>query len=67
MSFTNTGVMCTVYVPDPNREEGFKMVDLGNYFRNYKDGKRCLITSRENADKYGHMVDAAVYVLKGRA
>jgi hypothetical protein len=64
MTFKNTGEMCVVLVSDFNREEGFKTVDLGNYFVNELNGEKCLITSREYASKYKRLVDVPIYVRK---
>jgi hypothetical protein len=60
MSFRNTGVMCMVAVPDYNREEGFKSVDLGNYFTD-PNGDRCLVTSVELASRYSRYVNVPIY------
>ena len=61
MTFKNTGVICMIEVPDANREEGFKNVDLGNYFT-APDGTRCLITSIENARAYKDKVSVPIYI-----
>lgn len=58
----NTGEMCMVNVADANREEGFKMVDLGNYF--ILDGRKVLLTTLQNAKAYGHLVDVDIYIRK---
>jgi len=50
----NTGVMCMVYVDD-------RRIDMGNYFINEK-GVKCLITSRELAEKYNNLVLCPIYV-----
>jgi hypothetical protein len=63
MSLKNTGAMCMVTVPDANNADGFKLVDLGNYFE--LDGKRVLVTSKENAMKYGKQIDVPIYI-RGR-
>ena len=55
--------MCMVEVPDSNREEGFRLVDMGNYYADEKD-ERFLITSFELAKKYGHLVKEKVYTPK---
>ena len=52
----NTGVMCMVFVGD-------KAIDMGNYYTD-KDGKRCLITRKDLAQKYGFLVDCPIYVFK---
>lgn len=63
--FLNTYQMCIVFVPDQNREEGFKCVDLGNFFKD-EMGKKVLITSRELAEKYSKLVDVPIFIrLKG--
>jgi len=62
MTLNNTGVVCMVSIADTNAKEGFRLVDLGNYFE--LNGKRVLVTSQENAIKYGGQVDAPIYVLK---
>jgi len=61
MTFKNTGTMCMITVPDANREEGFKHVDLGNYFTD-TDGNKCLVTTKENATKYGSQINVPIYV-----
>ena len=60
MSLKNTGAMCVVIVPDANNADGFKLVDLGNYFE--LDGKRVLVTSKEKATKYGKQIDVPIYI-----
>lgn len=52
-----------VTVHDVNREDGIKQVDIGNYFKDY-DGARCVITTKEFAIKYGHLVDVPIYIRK---
>lgn len=61
--FTNTNEICFIKVKCPNREEGFKMVDLGNYFKNEK-GEKVLITTLEKAKRFGHLVDVDIYIHK---
>jgi hypothetical protein len=51
-----------ITVPDANRLEGFKQIDLGNYYM--KDNKKCLITNIEYATKYGKQIDVPIYVMK---
>ena len=63
MNFKNTGQMCMIAVPDPNNEDGFRYVDLGNYFIDY-DGNKCLVTTLENAKKYSSQVKVPIYVRK---
>lgn len=40
---------------------GDRNIDMGNYFTD-ENGARCLITSRELAEKYGQLVSCPVYV-----
>ena len=61
MTFKNTGEICLVRAPDANRKEGFKYVDLGNYFT-APDGSKCLITSLENAKVYKNRVSVPIYI-----
>jgi hypothetical protein len=61
MTFKNTNKMCMITVLDANREDGFKHVDLGNYFTD-SDGNKCLVTTKENAIKYGIQVNVPIYV-----
>lgn len=63
MTFKNTGVICFIEVPDANREEGVRLVDVGNYFT-APDGTRCLITSVEIAKRYKAKIDVPIYVHK---
>jgi hypothetical protein len=63
-SFINTGIICTISVPDSNRKEGFKFIDLGNFFINNVDGKQCLITTKENAMQYEKYVKVPIYIRK---
>jgi hypothetical protein len=58
MSFTNTGVMCVVFVDN-------KFIDLGNYFTT-SNGEDCLITTIDNAKQYSHLVDVPVYIRKAQ-
>jgi hypothetical protein len=58
MSFTNTGVMCVVFVDN-------KFIDLGNYFT-ASNGEDCLITTIDNAKQYSHLVDVPVYIRKAQ-
>jgi hypothetical protein len=59
----NTGAMCMVEVPDSSREEGFRLIDMGNYYADGK-GENYLITSLDLAKKYGHLVKEKVYTPK---
>lgn len=60
MAFKNTGAMCLVYVYDPNRPDGMRSVDMGNFYDN--NGVRVLVTTPELAEKYAHLVPCPVYV-----
>jgi len=60
MNLKNTGAMCIVTVPDANRKDGFKHVDVGNYFEFM--GKKVLVTSKENALKYSKQIDVPIYI-----
>ena len=61
MTFKNTGVICMIEVRDANRKEGFRHVDLGNYFT-APDGSKCLITSIENARAYKDKINVPIYI-----
>ena len=63
MTFKNTGVICVISIPDANSKDGFRNIDLGNYFT-APDGTRCLITSVENARAYKHKIDVPIYTRK---
>ena len=65
MTYRNTGEMCLITVADPNREEGFRNIDLGNYFTN-DQGDKFLLTSHENAKKYSEQVNVPILVWKGK-
>jgi len=56
-NFVTTGAMCMVF---PNGRQ----IDMGNYYIDEKTGGRVLLTSRELAEKYGHLVDVPIYVRK---
>ena len=56
MAYVNTGEVCFVY-------DGEKVVDIGNFFTD-EGGKKCLITSREFAVRYGHLFECDVYILR---
>ena len=62
-TFKNTGVMCMVTIADFSRDEGFKHVDLGNYFLD-SNGNKCLITSKELANKYYKQINVPIYAYK---
>ena len=57
--------MCLIAVPDANREDGFKYVDLGNYFTD-SDGNKCLVTSPDLAAKYSKYVKVPIYIHRGK-
>lgn len=59
----NTGEMCMIMVEEPNRLEGFRFVDIGNYYKD-KDGNKCVILSKEDAIKYNSYIDVPIYVKK---
>lgn len=61
MTFKNTGVICMIQVPDANREDGIRFVDVGNYFID-PSGKRCVVTSVENARAYKEKINVPIYV-----
>ena len=61
MTFRLTEQMCLITVPDANREEGFKHVDLGNVDDN---NRKCLVTTAELADKYFWYVKVPIYIRK---
>jgi hypothetical protein len=63
--FRITEQMCLIAVPDENREEGFKYVDLGNYYKDSK-GDKCLVTSKELARKYSKFIKVPIYTHKGK-
>jgi hypothetical protein len=65
MTFKITDAMCLIAVPDANREDGFKYVDLGNYFTDSK-GNKCLVTSPELAAKYSTYVKVPIYTHRGK-
>jgi len=50
-------------VPDANREDGFKYVDLGNYYVD-DNNRKCLVTTAELADKYFWYVKVPIYIRK---
>jgi len=55
----NTGVLCMVIVPSHDPDT-YRYVDMGNYFDH--EGQQVLVTSRERAEQYGHLVDVPIYV-----
>jgi len=61
MTYKNTGEICMVTVEDVSRKDGIKFVDLGNYFTDDK-GKKFLLTSLENAEKYWHLVNVPILI-----
>ncbi len=56
----NTGIICLINVPDLNREEGFRPVDVGNYFED-KDGNKMVLMTNEYAEKYKDFINVPVY------
>jgi hypothetical protein len=64
MTFKNAYQICLIRVPDQNRKEGFRFVDLGNYFTD-SNGCKCLITSQRLAEKYSDFLNVPVYIHKG--
>lgn len=65
MMFKITSSICILHIKDESKEDGTSIVDLGNYYE-AEDGRRVLITSRELAEKYGHLVDEDIYVRKAK-
>ncbi len=61
--FKITEQICLIRVPDENRIEGFRYIDLGNYFID-SNGKKCLVTSKQLAEKYSDLLNVPVYVHK---
>jgi len=61
MTYKNTGVMCMVTVADEKRKDGIRFVDLGNYFTDDK-GRKFLLTSLENAEKYWQLVNVPILI-----
>lgn len=61
----NTGIMCMISVHDPNSTSGVRFVDLGNYYID-KHGKKCVILTKEYANRYAHLLDVPVYVMNRR-
>ncbi len=55
----NTGVICMVTVPSHDPDT-YRYVDIGNYFDH--EGQQVLVTTRERAEQYGHLVDVPIYV-----
>lgn len=56
----NTGVMCLISVPDINRDDGLKQVDVGNFYED-ADGNKMVLMTEDNAKKYADLVDVPVY------
>ena len=63
MTFRLTEQMCLITVPDPNREDGYRYVDLGNYYLD-DNNRKCLVTTAELADKYFWYVKVPIYIRK---
>ena len=59
--FVNTGEICTVFPGDDSKEEGFRCVDVGNFYKNAK-GERVVVTDIEKAKKYSGLIDVPVYI-----
>ena len=55
-TLTNAGI-CLV-------RSGGKAVDIGNYYTK-EDGEKVLVTSRDLAERYGHLVSCAIYIRRG--
>ena len=51
------------YISDTNKEDGFKFVDVGNYYT-MPNGKKCVITSFDLANKYKHYINFPIYTIK---
>ena len=58
-----TGVMCMITVPDMNREDGIRYVDLGNFYE-LADGSKCVLLSLADAKKYHKLIDFPIYIRK---
>ena len=52
-----------IAVKDSNCEEGFRNIELGNYFTD-AGGNKCLVTTKENAVKYSNQISVPVYVAR---
>jgi hypothetical protein len=63
MPFRLTEQMCLITVPDANREDGYRHVDLGNYYMD-DNNRKCLVTTAELADKYYRYVRVPMYIRK---
>ena len=61
----NMNEICLVAIEDLNQNDELKFIDLGNYFLD-SNGRKCLITSKELAEKYSHKVNVPIYILKGK-
>ena len=62
-NFIPTGEMCMVHIRDENREDGFRSVDIGNYYTS-PDGEKVLIMSCEQAERYGNLLEVPIYIRK---
>jgi hypothetical protein len=58
--------MCIVAIEDANQNDEFRFIDLGNYFLD-STGRKCLITSKELAEKYFYKVNVPIYTLKEKS
>lgn len=50
--FKNTGTMCLLEVQDMNNEDGFRVVDVGNWFKCQQTNEKYVLMSVKNAKKY---------------
>ena len=63
--FRITEQICLIAVPDENREDGFKYVDLGNYYTD-NNGNKCLVATKEIAKKYSKFIKVPIYIHRGK-
>lgn len=52
--------ICMIALP---YEDTLRFVDIGNYYID-EQGKRCVVTTKNLAEKYAHLCDVPVYVRK---
>ena len=57
----NTGIMCLITIPDPNRKDEIKYCDIGNYYLD-KNGEKCVITTKEVAQQYHAYIPCTIYI-----
>ena len=50
-----------MFPADDSKEEGFRCVDVGNFYKNAK-GERVVVTDIEKAKKYSGLIDVPVYI-----